>query len=63
MSSKYYKNGKVRVVSGESYIELVEFTPEGPKIESIFLMVAQIMKILNIFLIKWNYMLNLKQKK
>ena len=35
MSSKYYKNGKVRVVSGESYIELVEFTPEGPKIESI----------------------------
>ena len=35
MSSKYYKNGKVRVVSGESYIELVKFTPEGPKIESI----------------------------
>ena len=35
MSAKYYKDGKVKVVSGESYIELVKFTPKGPKIESV----------------------------
>jgi len=35
MASKPYKEGKVKVVSGESYIELVQFTPEGVKIESV----------------------------
>ena len=35
MSSTNYKDGKVRVFSGESYIELVKFTNSGPEIESI----------------------------
>ena len=35
MSSTSYKDGKVRVFSGESYIELVKFTNSGPEIESI----------------------------
>jgi acyl-homoserine-lactone acylase len=35
MTSTKYKEGKVRVVSGESYIELVKFTDSGPEIESI----------------------------
>ena len=35
MAASPYKNGKVKVVSGESYIELVRFTPEGPEIESV----------------------------
>ena len=34
MNSKLHKNGKIKVVSGESYIELVRFTPEGTLIES-----------------------------
>ena len=34
MGSKPYKDGKTKVVSGESYIELVKFTPEGVEIES-----------------------------
>ena len=35
MSSVPHKDGKVKVVAGESYIELVKFTPEGPEIESV----------------------------
>ena len=35
MAAKPHKDGKVKVVSGESYIELVQFTPEGVKIESV----------------------------
>tara|TARA_B100000963_G_scaffold62007_1_gene50082 strand:- start:31537 stop:33600 length:2064 start_codon:yes stop_codon:yes gene_type:complete len=35
MSSKPYKDGKVKVVSGESYIELIRFSKKGPEIESI----------------------------
>mgnify|MGYP003324081284 CR=1 FL=1 len=35
MSSRPYKDGKVKVVSGESYIELIRFTKQGPEIESI----------------------------
>ena len=35
MSSQPYKNGKVKVVSGESYIELIRFTEGGPEIESV----------------------------
>tara|TARA_B100000989_G_scaffold286776_1_gene255770 strand:+ start:3140 stop:5200 length:2061 start_codon:yes stop_codon:yes gene_type:complete len=35
MAAKPYKDGKVKVVSGESYIELVRFTKKGPEIESI----------------------------
>ena len=35
MSSVPYKDGKVKVVAGESYIELVKFTPNGPEIESV----------------------------
>ncbi len=36
MSSRPYKNGKVKVVSGESYIELVHFKGNGPPdIESV----------------------------
>ena len=35
MASIPHKDGKVKVVSGESYIELVRFTPDGPEIESI----------------------------
>ena len=35
MSSRPYKDGKVKVVSGESYIELIRFTDMGPEIESV----------------------------
>ena len=35
MSTRPYKDGKVKVVSGESYIELIRFTKQGPEIESI----------------------------
>ena len=35
ISSVPYKEGKVKVVAGESYIELVKFTPNGPEIESV----------------------------
>jgi len=35
MATRPYKDGKVKVVSGESYIELVKFTKNGPEIESI----------------------------
>ncbi|MEC8397023.1 MAG: penicillin acylase family protein [Bacteroidota bacterium] len=35
MASVPYKDGKSKVVSGESYIELVKFTPEGVEIESV----------------------------
>ena len=35
MAARPYKEGKVKVVSGESYIELVRFTEKGPEIESI----------------------------
>ena len=31
MSAVSYKDGKVKVVAGESYIELVKFTPDGPE--------------------------------
>ena len=34
MSARPHKDGKIKVVSGESYIELVRFTPEGTLIES-----------------------------
>ena len=35
MAARPYKDGKVKVVSGESYIELVRFTASGPEIESV----------------------------
>ncbi|MDA9003263.1 acylase [Flavobacteriaceae bacterium] len=35
MAARPYKDGKVKVVSGESYIELVRFTTSGPEIESV----------------------------
>ena len=35
MSSVPYKNGKTRVTAGESYIELIKFTKDGPEIESV----------------------------
>lgn len=35
MGSTSYKDGKTKVVSGESYIELVKFTPDGVEIESV----------------------------
>ena len=35
MSSVPYKDVKVKVVAGESYIELVKFTIDGPEIESV----------------------------
>lgn len=35
MSSVPYKNGMSQVTAGESYIELVKFTSEGPEIETI----------------------------
>jgi acyl-homoserine-lactone acylase len=35
MAARPYKDGKVKVVSGESYIELVRFTSSGPEIESV----------------------------
>ena len=35
MSSIPYKNGMSQVTAGESYIELVKFTSEGPEIETI----------------------------
>ena len=35
MASVPYKEGFSRVIAGESYIELVKFTPKGPEIESI----------------------------
>jgi acyl-homoserine-lactone acylase len=35
MASQPYKKGKVKVVSGESYIELVRFSEKGTEIESV----------------------------
>jgi acyl-homoserine-lactone acylase len=35
MRSGVFKNGKVKGEQGESYIELVSFTPQGPEIESV----------------------------
>ncbi len=35
MHSKNYKDGKVKVVAGESYIELVKFSKNGVEIESV----------------------------
>ncbi|GAB4183233.1 MAG: acylase [Thermoflexibacter sp.] len=35
MSSKPYKNGKFRTDSGESYINLVQFSPDGVEIETV----------------------------
>ena len=35
MKSVPYKEGMSQVIAGESYIELVKFTPEGPEIETI----------------------------
>ena len=35
MSSVPYKKGKTRVTAGESYIELIKFTEDGPEIESV----------------------------
>lgn len=35
MGSVPYKDGKSKVISGESYIELVKFTPKGVAIESV----------------------------
>ena len=35
MAARPYKDGRVKVVSGESYIELVKFTKNGPDIESV----------------------------
>ena len=35
MHSKKYKDGKVKVVAGESYIELVKFSKNGVEIESV----------------------------
>ena len=35
MGSVPYKDGKSKVIKGESYIELVKFTPEGVEIESV----------------------------
>ena len=35
MSSVPYKRGKTRVTAGESYIELIKFTKDGPEIESV----------------------------
>ena len=35
MGSVPYKDGKSKVINGESYIELVKFTPEGVEIESV----------------------------
>ena len=64
ISSVPYKEGKVKVVAGESYIELVKFTPNGPEIESvIFLMALQTIQTAHIMEIKWNFILSLKQKK
>ena len=35
MNASKYKNGKVQVTHGESYIQLVKFSPKGTEIESI----------------------------
>ena len=35
MHSKPYLNGKTKIVSGESYIQIVKFTKYGPEIESV----------------------------
>ena len=35
MRSGPFENGKVKGEQGESYIELVRFTPQGPEIESV----------------------------
>ena len=35
MASRPFKDGKVKVVSGESYIELVRFSDKGTEIESV----------------------------
>ena len=35
MYGRSYKDGKIKITAGESYIELVKFTPKGPEIESV----------------------------
>ncbi|MGC6422593.1 MAG: penicillin acylase family protein [Flavobacteriaceae bacterium] len=35
MHGRPYNNGKIQISAGESYIELVRFTTEGPEIESV----------------------------
>ena len=35
MHSKPHLNGKTKIVSGESYIQIVKFTKDGPEIESV----------------------------
>ena len=35
MKAVPHQDGKVKVTAGESYIELVKFTPDGPEIESV----------------------------
>lgn len=35
MTSRPFKNGKIRVFAGESYIGLIRFTKDGPEMESI----------------------------
>ena len=35
MTSRPYKNGKIRVFAGESYIGLIRFTKDGPEMESV----------------------------
>jgi acyl-homoserine-lactone acylase len=35
VASQPYKDGKVRAYQGESYIELVKFSKEGPEIETV----------------------------
>ncbi|MBT6567304.1 MAG: acylase [Flavobacteriales bacterium] len=35
MHGSPYKDGKIKIIAGESYIGLIKFTPEGPEIESV----------------------------
>ena len=63
MSSRPYKDGKVKVVSGESYIQLIRFTKQGPEIESIISYGSSDHPDQSIIVIKWNFIQILKQKK
>ena len=63
MSSVPYKDGKVKVVAGESYIELVKFTAEGPEIESVISYGSSDHPKSPITETKWSFTRSLKRRK
>ena len=63
MSSVPYKDGKVKVVAGESYIELVKLHPMDQKLNRLFHMALPIILNPTLRRVKWNCTHNSKRKK